>query len=171
MNDNPEADFSRPNIDDSTLDRHLASLPAFDPFVGFEDRVMSRVVVPPPRWVLDLKQRARAFLETRRFRWIAAGTLTTSAVSLVVATTLVWSNWSTVSKAMDRAAASLGSPIWQTFVGFASESAHDLLALSAPVLESRDMSLFVSAAAVGYMAFSALMLFCLMRPNCPTRSR
>ena len=147
MNNDSESDLSRPNIDDLTLDRHLASLPGFDPFVGFEDRVMSRVLVPPPRWVQSLKQNARSLIDTRRFRWLAAGLMTTSFVSLVVMTALV-----------------------RSFVGFASDSALNVFSISGPLLASRGSALLAAAAAVGFLVFSAGMLACLMSPKCLARS-
>ena len=147
MNNDSESDLSRPNIDDSTLDRHLASLPGFDPFEGFEDQVMSRVLVPPPRWVQNLKQSARSLLDTRRFRWLAAGLMTTSFVSLVVMTALV-----------------------RSFVGFASDSALNVFSISGPLLASRGSALLAAAATVGFLVFSAGMLVCLMSPKCLARS-
>ena len=170
MNNDSESDLSRPNIDESTLDRHLASLPGFDPFVGFEDRVMSRVLVPPPRWVQSLKQNARSLIDTRRFRWLTAGLMTTSFVSLVVMTGLVWTNYSTVSHVVNRAAVTVGLPLWRSFVGFASDSALNIFSISGPLLASRGSALLAAAATVGFLVFSAGMLVCLMSPKCLARS-
>jgi hypothetical protein len=170
MNNNSKSGSSRPNIDDLTLDRHLESLPGFDPFSGFEDRVMSRVLEPPPRWVQSIGLSVRSLIETRRVRWLAAGLMATSTISLIVATTFALTNFSTVSRGFDWMATTLALPIWRTFLGLASESARDAYAFSAPLLVSRDMALIASAAAVGVLAFSTLMLLCLMRPKCLARS-
>lgn len=170
MNNNSESDLSRPNIDDSTLDRHLASLPGFDPFVGFEDRVMSRVLVPPPHWVQGLKQSARSLADTRRFRWLAAGLMTTSFVSLVVMTALVWTNYSTVSQVVNSAATTVGLPLWRSFVELTSNSVLNVFSFSDPLLASRGSALLTVAATVGFLAFSAGMLACLMSPKCLARS-
>ena len=170
MNDDLDSIFSRPNMDDSTLDRHLNTLPGFDPYPGFEDRVMSRVLVPPPRWVQSLKRSARSLLETRRVRLLAAGLMTTSAISLVVATTFVLSNFSTVSRVVDWTTTTIGLPIWRAFVGHTSESVRGVFAFSAPLMASRDMALITSIAVVGILVISTLMLFCLMRPSCLARS-
>lgn len=170
MNNDTESDLSRPNIDDSTLDRHLASLPGFNPFAGFEDRVMSRVLVPPPRWVQSLKQSARSLISTRRFRWIAAGLLTTSTVSLVVTMAFVWTNFSTVTRFVDWTTTTVGLPLWRSLVGLVSDSALDVFAFSAPLLETRETALIAAAAIVGILTFSTGMLVCLMSPKCLARS-
>ena len=171
MNNDSTFDFSRPNIDDVTLDRLLDSLPGFDPRAGFENRVMSRVLAPPPRWVLSMKRRARELVDTRRFRWIAAGLLTTSTVSVIVTTALVLTHFSTLSQAVDWTTANVGLPIWRAAVGYASEFARDAFAYSGPLLVSRDMALIAAAAAGAFLVFSAWMLLCLMRPNCLARTK
>ena len=170
MNNDSKSDLSRPNIDDSTLDQHLESLPRFAPCAGFEDRVMSYVLVPPPQWVRSMQRSLHSLVQTRRFRWIAAGLMTTSTASLVVATTLVLSNFSAVSRVVGSATATVGLPIWRAFAGFFSNSARGVLAFSHPISTSRDAALIVSVAAVGVLVFSSLMLFCLMRPKCFARS-
>lgn len=170
MNNHSESDLSRPNIDDSTLDRHLASLPGFDPVVGFEDRVMSRVLVPPPHWVQSLKQSARSLVDTRRFRWLAAGLMTTSTVSLVVTAALVWTNYSTVSRVVNLAATTVGLPLWRSFVELTPDSVLSVFSFSGPLLASRGSALLTVAATVGFLAFSARMLACLMSPKCLARS-
>ena len=139
MNNNSESDFSRPNIDDSTLDRHLAALPGFDPFVGFEDRVMSRVLIPPPHWVQSLKQSARSLVDTRRFRWLAAGLMTTSTISLAVMTALVWTNYSTVSQAVNSATTTVGIPLWQSFVELTSHSVFNVFCFRARCWHHADL--------------------------------
>ena len=166
MNNDSKTDNSRPNIDDSTLDRHLGSLLRFEPYPGFEDRVMSRVLAPPPQWVQIMKRRTRSLVETRRVRWLAAGLMTTSTISLVVATTLAFNNYSTVSRVVDWTTTTVGLPIWRAFLDMASQSARHVYAIASPFLVSRDMALVTLGAAVGLLALNTWMLFCLMRPKC-----
>ena len=45
--------------DDPETDRLLAGVGRFSPQRGFEDRVVSRVQVPPPRWLRALRERGR----------------------------------------------------------------------------------------------------------------
>jgi len=160
---------SRPNIDDSILDRHLGSLPGFDPCPGFEDRVMSRVLVPPPRWMLSVRRSARWLVETRRIRWLATGLMATSMISLVLVTTLVLNNLSAVSRVLDWMTTTMGLPVWRAFLRLASESARDVYALLTPLPVSRTMALIASAASLGFLAFNTWMLLLLMRPKRITR--
>lgn len=170
MKNDSKMDFSRPNIDDAILDRQLRSLPRFAPYPGFEDRVMSRVLVPPPRWVQSVKRSARSLVETRRIRWLAAGLVVTSTISLVFVTTLLLNNFTTVSRAFGWMTTTVGLPIWRACLGLASESARSVYALLTTLQVSRTMALIVSAASLGFLAFNTWMLLWLMRPVRMTRS-
>jgi hypothetical protein len=60
MKDEPQVPV--PLEDDPAVDRWLGSLGRFSPRQDFEDRVITRVRVPLPRWLRALRDRARALV-------------------------------------------------------------------------------------------------------------
>lgn len=170
MEEDSKHDFPRSRLEDSVLDRYLESLPGFDPYPGFEDRVMSRVYAPPPRWMQSVRGAVLSLVENRRARWVGAGLLATSAVTTVAVATFALNNLSTVSRLVDSAAARMWLPSWQAVLGLSTEAAREVYACGAPLFGSRGTVLMVSAAAVGFLIADALVLLCLMRPKCFTRS-
>ncbi len=157
MTDNP--------IHAEILDRHLDSLPRFDPSPGFEDRVMTRVLVPPPSWIQSLQRGARSSVESRRIRWLAFGLLGTSAVSLTILSTLILANPTPLSRAIAWMNSALGIPAWRAFIGVVSDAVRGLYVCLSPLQLSRTAALFVSAVVMGLLVIDVLALRLAMRPN------
>jgi hypothetical protein len=157
MTDNP--------IHAKILDRHLDSLPRFDPSPGFEDRVMSRVLVPPPSWIQSLQRGARSWVESRRIRWLAFGLLGTSTVSLTVLAILILAIPTPLSRAIDWMNSALGIPAWRAFIGIVSDSVRSVYVCLSPLQLSRSAALLVAVAAVGFLVIDVLALRLAMRPG------
>lgn len=157
MTDNP--------VHAKILDRHLDSLPRFDPSPGFEDRVMSRVLVPPPSWIQSLQRGARSWVESRRIRWLAFGMLGTSTVSLTILAALILANPMPLSRAVAWINSALGIPVWRAFIGIVSDATLSLYVCLSPLQVSRTAALCVSVAAMGLLVIDVLALRLAMRPN------
>jgi hypothetical protein len=111
MRDNP--DLPLVPDDDPVVDRLLSGAGRFSPQRGFEDRVISRVQVPLPRWLRGLRDRVRG-LTSGVTGWTLLATFS-------IATAAAWTTaaafgvrfWAEISGAV--------GPGWRNALGLARE--------------------------------------------------
>ncbi len=153
-----------PADEDPVVDRYLASLREFSPSTGFEDRVMSRVLMPAPRWLQSLKAHGRSLVETRRVWWLLGGFATTSVISVTVVGAFIAANAASVSTFVGWLLRSVGLPVWRAALGIVAGIAYDLYsAFNAPALSGSGL-LAVGGASVVLLTISAWSLLRLMQP-------
>ncbi len=109
-----------PAHEDPSTHRLLATLPSFGPLPGFEDRVMARVCLPAPLWLLRTRKRAQTVVARRAF-WILAGGLAAgSAASTAALAVFVATRPALFELAGRRFLGQVGLPAWRMVVGFLS---------------------------------------------------
>lgn len=147
------------------MHRYLTSLREYSPSPGFEDRVMARVITPAPLWWQGVRNRCRAFAETRRVWWLLGGLTGAYAVSLALTVGLVALNSDAVGMFTSNFLADVGLPVWRSGLGVAAgiiRQAYTILSttsVSGPVLFATATSL----AAV--LVLNSWLLYRLMRPS------
>jgi hypothetical protein len=109
-----------PAYEDPHIHRFLATLPAFGPLPGFEDRVLAQVRVPAPVWLQRTRERTRTVAARRTF-WILAGGLATgSAASTAALAILVATRPGLIELTGRWLVAQIAVPAWRMAVGFLS---------------------------------------------------
>lgn len=150
------------NDPDELLDRELALLGHFSPNTGFEDSIMSRVMLPAPRWVQSLTRRRRKLIESGKVWWLLGGLAGTSAVSISIVVALVTINSAAVTAFVGTAFQNVGIPAWRATLGLIAAIARDIYAATGSVAVSSSTLLASGAMVATGIAINALVLYKLM---------
>ncbi len=151
-----------PNEPDDLLDRELALLGHFSPSTGFEDSIMSQVMLPAPRWVQSLEQRRRKLIATGKIWWLLGGLAGTSAVSISIVAALITVNSAAIVAFVKTTFQHLGIPVWRATLGLIAAIARDIYSATGSVAVSSSALLASGAILATGIAINALVLYKLM---------
>ena len=170
MKDDLKTNSLPPSDQDAVLDRYLESLPVLAPCPGFEERVMSRVLVPAPRWLQSMRRCGRSLVQRRRVWWLAGGLAGASAASVSIITALVMSNTAAISGFFGWVMSGVGLAVWRGTLGIASQFARDAYAVVSTLNVSGTGLFAAGVSSLALLAFNAWMLYRLMQPAQGMRS-